>query len=136
MSTVPAPASAAEALDMVLGGLGYLASADPTAMAADAQASCLQALEQADAIATAARAWILGAFTAGRGYSADADYSPTAWLIHRTGVTKGAARGHLGWAHRAVAHPLVTTALAEGHVLTESMARTICQWTDKIPARR
>jgi hypothetical protein len=45
---------------MVLGGLGYFAAADPTAMAAEAQASCLQALEQADAIATAARAWILG----------------------------------------------------------------------------
>jgi hypothetical protein len=54
-------------------------------MAAEAQANCLQALEQADAIATAARAWILGAFTAGQGYSADADYSPTAWLIHRRG---------------------------------------------------
>jgi Domain of unknown function (DUF222) len=25
-------------------------------------------------------------------------------------------------------------ALAEGHLLTESMARTICHWTDKIPA--
>jgi hypothetical protein len=129
-----APASTSDALAMVRAGLGYLAAADPAAMPAQAQAECLQALEQADAIATAARAWILGAFAAGHGYSADADYSPTAWLIHRTRVTKGAARGHLGWARRAVAHPLVTMALAEGQVLTESMARTICQWTDKIPA--
>ena len=103
-------------------------------MAAQAQAECLQALEQVDAIATAARAWILAAFTAGRGYSADADYSPTSWLIHRTKVTKGAARGHLGWARRAAAHPQVVAALAEGTVLTESMARTICGWTDKLPA--
>ena len=74
--SVPAPASTAEAADMVLAGLRYLAAADPTALAAQAQAECLQSLEQADAIATAARARILAAFTAGRGYSADAGYSP------------------------------------------------------------
>ncbi len=129
----PAPASTAEAMDMVLTGLGYLAAADPTALAAQAQADCLHAFEQADAIATAARAWFLGAFTAGQGYAEDADYSPTAWLIHRTRVTKGAARGHLGWARRVMAHPQVAAALAEGTVLTESMARTICGWTDKVP---
>ena len=69
---------------MVLAGLSYLAAADPTALAAQAQAECLQTLEQADAIATAARARILAAFTAGHGYAADADYSPASWLIHRT----------------------------------------------------
>ena len=55
---------------MVLTGLSYLAAADPAAMAVQAQAECLQALEQGDAIATAARARILAAFTAGQGYSA------------------------------------------------------------------
>ena len=98
-----------------------------------AQAECLQGFERAEAISTAARAWYLGAFTTGQGYSADADYSPTAWLIHRTKVTKGAARGHLGWARRAVTHPQILAALAEGTVLSESMAQTICQWTDKLP---
>jgi hypothetical protein len=118
---------------MVLAGLSHLAATDPTALAAQAQARCLQALEQGDAMSTAARARILAAFTAGHGYSADADYSPTSWLIHRTKVTKGAARGHVGWARRAVAHPKVVAALVEGIVLTESMARLICQWTDKLP---
>ena len=66
-------------------------------------------------------------FTAGQGYSADADYSPTSWLIHRTGVTKGAARGHRAWARRALTHPLVVAALAEGTVLTESVATLICR---------
>ena len=134
MSTVPAPASTAEAVKMVLTGLSYLAAADPTTMAAQAQAECLQALEQGDAIATAARARILAAFTAGQGYAADADYSPASWLIHRTKVTKGAARGPLGWARRTLSHPQVVAALAEGTFLTESMARTICGWTDKLPA--
>jgi hypothetical protein len=85
------------------------------------------------------RARYLGAFTAGQGHCADADYSPTSWLINQTGVTKGAARAHLAWAHRARAHPRVAAALAEGialaegTALTESMAQLICQWTDKLP---
>ena len=128
-----APASTQQALEMILTGLSYLAAADPTALAAQAQAECLQTLEHADAIATAARARILAAFTAGQGYAADADYSPTSWLIHRTRITKGAARGHLGWARRAAAHPQVVAALAEGTVLTESMARLICGWTGRLP---
>ena len=131
---IAAPASTAEAMGMVLTGLRYLAAADPAALAAQAQAECLHGLEQADAISTAARARVLAVFTAGQGYSADADYSPASWLIHRTKVTKGAARGHLGWARRAAVHPQVIMALAEGTVLTESMARTICGWTDKLPA--
>jgi uncharacterized protein DUF222 len=131
---IPAPGSTAEAMDMVLTGLGYMAAAEPAALAARVQAECLLAFEQADAISSAARAWFLAAFTAGQGYAEDADYSPTAWLIHHTRVTKGAARGYLGWARRVVAHPQVVAALAEGTVLTESMARTICGWTDKLPA--
>ena len=67
------PASTQEALEMVLDGLSYLAAADPTALAAQAQAECLQTLEQAGAVATAAPALILAAFTAGHAYSADAD---------------------------------------------------------------
>jgi hypothetical protein len=111
-----------------------MAAADPAAMAAQAQAECLVALEQGDAMSAAARARILAAFTAGQGYSADADYSPASWLIHRTRITKGAARAHLAWARRAVHHPQVVAALAEGTVLSESMASTICQWSDKLPA--
>jgi hypothetical protein len=120
-------------MDMVLTGLRHLAATDPTALAAQAQAECLHGLEQADAMSTAARAWFLGAFTSGQGYAEDADYSPTAWLIHRTRITKRAARTHLGWARRVLAHPRVAAALAEGTVLTESMARTVCAWTDKLP---
>jgi len=127
------PASTAEALRMLSSAMSYLAAADPAAMSAQAQADCLLALERLDAVETAARAWILAAFTAGHGYSADADYSPTSWLIHRTRITKGAARGHLGWARRVAAHPQIAAALAEGTALTESMARTVCGWTGQLP---
>jgi hypothetical protein len=133
VSAAAAPANAREALAMVLDGLRYLAAADPVAWPADVQAGCLHGLEQAKAIGTAVRAWTLGAFTAGQGYSADADYSPRAWLIHKTGVTRGAAAGYLGWMRRVEAHPQVAMALAEGTVLTESVARRLCGWTDKLP---
>ncbi len=112
--------------------MSYLSAADATAMATETQAQCLLALEQLDAIETAARASILGAFTSGQGYCADADYSPRAWLINRTGITKGAAVAHTAWARRAAAHPKIAQALAAGQ-MSESVARTICQWTGKLP---
>ena len=88
MSTVPPPASTAQALGMLRSAMGYLSAADATAMAAETQAQCLHVLEQVNAMGTAARASILGAFTSGQGYSADADYSPRAWLVNRTRITK------------------------------------------------
>ena len=117
---------------MVHAGLGYLAAVDAAQLPAATQAECLRELEQADAIVTAARAFFLAAFTAGKGYSADADYSPRAWLIHKTGITRGAAAAHTAWARRAATHPRVVAALATGE-LSESYGRTICQWTDKLP---
>ena len=133
MSPVPVFPSAADAMAMVRAGLRFLAAADATEMAAETQAECLQMLEQANAISTAARTSILGAFTAGQGYSADADYSPRAWLINRTQITKGAAVAHTAWVRRAAAHPQIAQALAAGE-MSESFARTLCQWTDKLPA--
>ena len=131
MTSAAPPGSAAEALGMLKSAMGYLAAADVTAMATETQAQCLQILEQAHSMGTAARASILAAFTAGQGYSADADYSPRAWLIHKTGITKGAATAYrVG--PRAAAHPQVAQALAAGK-LSESVARTICGWTDKLP---
>ena len=117
---------------MLKSAMGYLATADATAMAADTQAQCLQALEQVNSMGTAARAAILAAFTSGQGYSADADYSPRAWLIHRTRVTRGAAVAYTAWVRRAAGHPEVAAALAAGEI-SESFARTICQWTDRLP---
>ena len=112
--------------------MGYLSAADATAMAERDQAQCLVALERVTAMGTAARASVLAAFTSGQGYAADADYSPRAWLIHKTRVTKGAAVGYTAWARRTAAHPQVVAALAAGE-LSESFGRTICQWTDKLP---
>jgi hypothetical protein len=132
VSTVTAPASASEAMDMVHAGLAYLAAADAAAMGAAAQASCLRGLEQANSVATAARTSVLGAFAAGQGYTDDGDYSPCAWLVHQTAITRGAAAGHTGWVKRARAHPRVYAALAVKAV-SEPWARAICEWTGKLP---
>jgi hypothetical protein len=134
MGTAPAFASVSEAMDMVQAGLSYLAAADAAQLDAGTQAECLRRLEQTDAIATAARASFLSAFTAGQGYSADADYSARAWLMHRTGITRAAAASHTAWANRAETHPAVVAALAAGE-LSESYGRVICQWTDKLPEK-
>jgi Domain of unknown function (DUF222) len=132
MSPVPVFPSVADAMAMVQAGLRFVADADATRMSAQAQAECLQMMERANAIVTAARASVLSAFTAGQGYSADADYSPRAWLMHKTRVTRVVAVAHTAWAKRTVTHPQVMAALA-GEDLSESYGRAICQWTDKLP---
>ena len=135
MGTVPVFASATEAMQMVRAGLDYLAATDATAMAAEEQARSLRALEQVNSVATAVRTSILGAYTAGQGYTADADYSSRAWLIHKTGVTRGAAVACTAWVRRSEAHPRVAEALAAGEI-SESVARTLCLWTNKLPEER
>ena len=118
---------------MVRAGLAYLAAVDAAQLPDATLAECLQKLERADAIGTAVRASFLSAFTIGKGYSVDADYSARAWLMHQTGITRGAAASHTAWARRAATHPRVVAALATED-LSESYGRTICQWTDKLPA--
>src|ERR1700737_972944 len=132
MNDAVSPGSAKEALKMLTSAMSYLSAADATQMAAETQAQCLQTLERVNAMGTAARTSILAAFTSGQGYSADADYSPRAWLIHKTQVTKGAAVAYPAWVRRAAEHPGVAAALAAGEI-SESFARMICGWTGKLP---
>jgi uncharacterized protein DUF222 len=131
-AAAPVFASAGEALEVARAALGYLATADATEMAEVEQAGCLEGLERVVSVTTAARCSVLGAFTTGKGYSADADYSPRSWLIRKTGITRGAAVSYTAWAKRAVGHPEVFAVLAAGNV-SESFARTVCSWTDKLP---
>src|SRR5262245_56084853 len=96
MNPVPAFPSVADAMAAVHAGLRFVADADATRLSAQAQAECLRMMEQADAIVTAARASVMSGFTAGKGYSADADYSVRAWLIHKDPDHQGSR----GRAHR------------------------------------
>jgi hypothetical protein len=132
VDTGPAFASPAEAAEAVRAGLGYLAAVNPAEMMVCEQAQLLRVMEGAQATFTVARARVLGAFTAAQGYHEDADYGPRSWLINRTGITKGAATGYTEWARRAAAHPRVAAALATEQ-MSESFARKVCEWTDKLP---
>jgi hypothetical protein len=131
-AAAPPPASTSDALDMVLTGLRYLTAGDPAAMVTVEQARVLKTLEQAHAMSTAVHASVLGAFTAGQGYTEDGEYSPRSWLIHQADVTRAAAFAHTAWARRAQEHPKIHHAMAGG-ILSESWARALCEITGKIP---
>jgi Domain of unknown function (DUF222) len=142
MCTAAAPASAPDALTMLHAGLalqqaaaGYLAG-DPAAVAglpAETLGDGLRALECADAAGAAARGRLLEAFDAQDGYVADGQRTARTWLVHVTGVTKGQAGEHRAVQALAREHPVLVAGLAEGHVLTKSVALQVAKWTRAIP---
>jgi hypothetical protein len=134
MGTAPVFASVSEAMDMVRAGLAFVAAADATELTTEEQAECLRSMERTNSVLTAARTSVLGVFTVGKGYAADADYSPRAWLMHQTGITKGAAVACTAWVKRAGRHPEMFAAMAAEEEISESYARTLSTWTDKLPA--
>jgi Domain of unknown function (DUF222) len=134
-SNAAPPACAADALAMLGSALDYLAICDAPGLGAAGQAEALVALERAEAKHTAARAKILSAFGASRGFEADGHYGPKPWLRAITRVSKGAADGAVGWAKRLQAHPAVADALAVGDI-SASWAKEICAWTGQLPEDR
>ena len=94
VNTAPAFSSAKEAAESVRAGLGFLATANATALSAQTQAECLQILEQAHSMGTAARASILAAFTSGQGVLRGCGLQPA-------GVADQPHRGHQGRRGRA-----------------------------------
>jgi hypothetical protein len=120
MGTAPAFASVGEAMEMVRAGLAFVAATDATELTTE---------ERANSVLTVARTSVLGAFGAARGYAADADYSLRAWLMHQTGITRGAAVACTAWVKRAARHP----EMAAEERISESYARTMSTWTDKLP---
>jgi hypothetical protein len=120
------------ALAAVQAGLGFLARADAAAMPADTLAGCLRALERAGSAHTAARARLLAAFNAQEGYEDDGHGSVQTWLAWQTRITRGAARGAVGWMRRLAAHPQIATTLAAAGI-SESWARELCGWSDRLP---
>jgi uncharacterized protein DUF222/HNH endonuclease len=126
------PASVTGALTMLGRALDYLATADIAGLPTSVQADALLALAKAEAKHTAARSRVLATFAAQGGYEDDGHRSARSWLRWRARVTRGAAAGAIGWVRRLSAHPLIGEALAAGE-LSESWARQICEWTDRLP---
>ncbi len=129
------PSTVTEALGMLHRALDHLNAADAGSLPASVQAEVLRALERAGAKHTAARSQVLAAFAGQAAYEDDGQGSARAWLRWQTQVTTGAAAGAVGWVRRLAAHPVVATALAAGD-LSESWARQVCAWTDRLPPAR
>ena len=127
------PMGASEALVMLDRALDALASVDAASLPAGLQAGALRALERAHSRQVAVRARVLSAFTAQNGCAADGQGTAKAWLRWQTRVTTSAAAVAVGWARRLGQHPGIATALAGGE-LSESWAKAICGWTDRLPA--
>ena len=126
------PASVNHALGMLHCALDHLNAADVASLPSSVQAEALRALEGAAAKHTAARARMLGAFAAQGGFEDDGHGSARTWLTWQTRVTGSAAAGAVGWARRLAAHPVIERALAAGE-LSQSWARQVCGWTDRLP---
>ena len=130
---VPAePASADEAVAMMLTAAGWLARADLASAPAAVQAQCLRGLERAQSVHAAAHARALAAFTAQGGCELDGQGSPRTWLTWQTRITRAAACAGLAAMRRLQDHPAVAGALAGG-ALSVSWARQITAWTGQLP---
>jgi hypothetical protein len=133
MQPVPVPANAVEAMSMLNAAFDHLSGTDWAAMGTQLQSEVLAGLCAAQAKLTAAQAAVLAAFTAAGGYEPDGHGSARQWLIHRTGICKGAANGAVGWSRRLARHRVIAAAMTGGAV-SESWAKEIAAWTDPLPA--
>jgi hypothetical protein len=127
-----APESTADALGMMATALAFLSAADLHALGSDGQREVLAGLGTVTAQTSAVRAAALAAFDAAGGPEADGCKNATAWLHHRGGMTKAAARGASRDSKLQAAHPVIADALAAGDI-SESFATLITRWTGKLP---
>jgi hypothetical protein len=118
---------------MVTDGLAVLCQADASGLDEAVMAELLLVLEQADAMTAAARASILGAFTANLGYESDGHAGAVAWLMDRAQATKNRAKTQVKQGKKLRAHRQVAAAMAGGAIMG-SWADKIMDWTGRLPA--
>jgi hypothetical protein len=128
-------ASAGDAAGMLDASLDHLAAVDWASLGTQAHGEMLIRLRRAQAKLTAVNAAVLAAFTAQSGYEPDGHKSARAWLINKTGMSKGAAGAAVGWGRRLRRHPRIAAAMTAG-AISDSWAREIAEWTDKLPAEK
>jgi hypothetical protein len=133
MDAVTVPAGPPDALDILESLMASLAGTDPAELADEEVARRLRVLERVDAIEAAVRGRLLEAFDARDGHVADGQRTARTWLVHCARVTKGQAAEHRALQALAREHPVLVAALAEGHVVTKSVALQVAKWTRAIP---
>jgi len=125
----------AEAAGMLDASLDHLAAVDWASLGTQAHGEMLAQLQRAQAKLTVVNAAVLSAFTAQSGYEPDGHRSARAWLIGKTGISKGAAGNSVGWQKRLARHQRIAQVMTAGDI-SESWAREIAAWTDKLPAEK
>jgi hypothetical protein len=125
------PSSVTEAIGAAVDALKWLAAVDLTSVPVSVQANCLRELEQVASVHTAARASVLSAFDAARGFEDDGQGSPRTWLRWQTRVTGASASVSVRWMRRLRAHRAVADALGDARI-SASWAQGICEWTDQL----
>ena len=137
MSTASIPASPgpspSQALALLESALGVLAAQDLAGLPAEVLADGLRVLERADAVGAAVRGRFLAAFDAQDGPAGDGQRTARTWLVHSTRVTRGQAAEHKAVQALARSHPVLVAALAQGWVITKSVALQVARWTRPIP---
>jgi len=128
--TVPAGADALAILESVMAAS---AGTDPAGLPDAEKARRLRTLERIDAIQAAVRGRLLEAFDAQDGHLADGQRTTRTWLVHATRVTRRQAAEHKAVQALARSHPVLVTALAEGWVISKSVALQVTKWTRAIP---
>jgi hypothetical protein len=132
-AAVPASASAGDALALVESLLRGLAGQDAEGVPAEVAAERLRALERVDAIAASLRGRYLEVFDAQDEHMADGQRTTRTWLVHCTRVTRAQAAEHRAVQMLARQHLVLLAALAEGWVITKSVALQLAKWTRAIP---
>ena len=127
------PSTTDEALAMLHGSLDYLTAADWWDAGGRAQAMALRSLGAAQSKWTVAHAGALAALGASGGYAGDGHPSTRTWLKHQAQATGKAAKDLEDWTERLAAHPLLCDAMAAG-AISESWARQLAAWNDRLPA--
>jgi hypothetical protein len=135
METIPRSpfGNTGEALDVMRSAVRYLAETDYVQLPAETVAEVLRGMEHVSAAQAAVRGKAGWAFTINRSYSEYAQKNMTPWYKNETRVTKAAARAHKAWARRHEEHPVIMAALAEMDVISESWARQVVTWSNKLP---
>ncbi len=128
-------ASAAEAAGVLDASLDHLATVDWASLGTAAHGEMLTCLQRAQAKLTAVNAAVLSAFTAQSGYEPDGHRSARAWLVNRNKMSKGAAGAAVGWDRRLRRHGKIAAAMTAG-AITDSWAKDIAAWTDRLPAEK
>jgi hypothetical protein len=133
MATVTAPASPAEALEMIEELAGFVADAEAVELPTEVLGAGLAEMERIDAVLAVARGLYVAAFDAKDGHLADGQRTTRTWVVHMLGVTKGQAGEYLALGVLARGHPVLRAGLRE-KVVPKSLALHLAKWTRVIPA--